>query len=61
VFQSAGLAAQQLEVVIELGAGSQLAVQPLVARELSAGVADRDLAGADAGADPQLGQRDGTE
>ena len=33
VFQAAGLALEQLEVVIELGAGGELAVQALVTRD----------------------------
>ena len=49
---------EQLEVVIELGAGAELAVQALVARDHAAAVADRDLARADPRADLQPGQRD---
>ena len=47
VLEGAGLAGEQLEVVIELGAGAVLAVQPLMARDLTAAVVDRDLARAD--------------
>ena len=49
VLKPAGLAMQQLEVVIELGAGPELAVQPLMPRDLPTGVVDRDLPGADPG------------
>ena len=58
VLQPAGLVVEQLEVVIELGAGPELAVQPLVAGDLTAAVVDRDLPRADPGADLQPGERD---
>jgi hypothetical protein len=39
----AGLACEQSEVVTEAGAGAELAVPPLVMRDLHAAVIDRDL------------------
>jgi hypothetical protein len=54
VFQTAGLTAQQFEVVIELRAGGELAVQAFVARDLAAVVTDRDFARADVRAPFQL-------
>ena len=36
VLQSAGLSSQQIEIVIELGAGAELAVQPLMPGDLPA-------------------------
>ena len=44
--------------MIELGAGLVLAVQPLMARDLTPAMVDRDLARADPRADLQSGQRD---
>jgi hypothetical protein len=58
MLKPARLARQQLEVVVELRAGAEAAVQPLVARDLPAAVTDRDLARADTRADPQPGQGD---
>src|SRR5437764_467142 len=43
VLQPARLALQQLEVVIELDAGPELAVQPLMPRDLPPAMVDRDL------------------
>ena len=51
--QPARLALQQLEVVIKRRAGAESAVQPFVAGDLAALMADDDLAGADRGSDPQ--------
>ena len=61
VLQSAGLSRQQLEVVVELGAGPELAVQPLMPGDLAADVVDRDLPGADPGATFNPASRTGTE
>ncbi len=53
MFEPAGLALEQLQVVVQLGAGAVAALEPLVASDDRAAVADRDLAGADPDADPQ--------
>ena len=58
VLEPAGLACEQLEVVVELGAGAELAVDPFMAGDLLAAVVDRDLACTDPRADLQPGERD---
>ena len=61
VLQPAGLSLKQFEVVIELSAGPELAVQPLMPRDLAAGVVDRDLPGADPGVTFNPASATGTE
>src|SRR6202167_4993073 len=50
--KAAGLAREQIEIVVELCAGPIAAVQPLVTRADRPGVTDRDLPRADPRGDP---------
>ena len=56
--QRSRLAREQLEVVIQLGAGPEAADEAVMARDLSTAVRDRDLSGADRRDHAQPGERD---
>ena len=60
MLHAAGLAGQQLEIVIKLRAGPELAVQAVMGGDDAAGVVDRDLPRADPRADLQPGAGTGT-
>jgi hypothetical protein len=58
MLQAAGLAREQLEVVIKPRARAELAVQAPMPRDDTATVVDRDLPGTDTRTDLQAGERD---